>query len=166
MGTVTTNYDTTGTVTITLASLANGAYQCSEVKDNTTDKYVDIVVGGSIQIGAPTADGTIEIYAYGSYDGTTYTGGVPGTNTTITWGTTGATSVHGYSQLKLLQVLDVDDTDDNKDVIWGPVGIAQAFGGVLPIKWGLVIRNVTGVILHATGTNNEVQYMGIKYDYA
>ena len=132
--------------------------------DNSSNKYMDALVGGKIQIGAPSADGTIAIYAYGSYDGTEYTAGLTGSDGTVTWGTTGSTGLDGANNLPLLGVISVDATDDNDDARWGPFSVAAAFGGVLPTKWGIVVKNSTGAALHATGTNNECQFMGIKYD--
>lgn len=166
MATVTTNYAAAASLTLTVTSLADGGYRESTAVDNSTNKYVDALVGGKIQIGAPSADGTIAIYAYGSYDGTEYTAGVTGTDGTITWGTTGSTGLDGYLNLPLLGVVSVDATDDNDDCRWGPFSVAQAFGGVLPTKWGVIVKNSTGASLHATGTNNECQFMGIKFDVA
>lgn len=166
MATVTTNYAAAASLTLTVTSLADGGYRESTAVDNSSNKYVDALVGGKIQIGAPTADGTIAIYAYGSYDGTEYTAGVTGTDGTITWGTTGSTGLDGFNNLPLLGVISVDATDDNDDARWGPYSVAQAFGGILPTKWGVVVKNSTGASLHATGTNNECQFMGIKYDVA
>lgn len=166
MATVTTNYTAAASLTLTVTSLADGGYRESTAVDNSTNKYVDALVGGKIQIGAPGADGTIAIYAYGSYDGTEYTAGVTGTDGTITWGTTGSTGLDGFNNLPLLGVVSVDATDDNDDCRWGPFSVAQAFGGVLPTKWGVVVKNSTGASLHATGTNNECQFQGIKFDVA
>lgn len=164
MATATINYTAAASVTITLTSLADAGFRESTAVDNSTNKYMDALVGGKIQIGAPSADGTIAIYAYGSYDGTEYTAGLTGSDGTVTWGTTGSTGLDGANNLPLLGVISVDATDDNDDARWGPFSVAQAFGGVLPTKWGIVIKNNTGASLHATGTNNECQFMGIKYD--
>lgn len=166
MATATINYTAAASVTITLTSLADAGFRESTAVDNSTNKYMDALVGGKIQIGAPSADGTIAIYAYGSYDGTEYTAGLTGSDGTVTWGTTGSTGLDGANNLPLLGVISVDATDDNDDARWGPFSVAQAFGGVLPTKWGIVVKNSTGASLHATGTNNECQFMGIKYDVA
>ena len=164
MATATINYTAAASVTITLTSLADAGFRESTAIDNSSSKYMDALVGGKIQIGAPSADGTIAIYAYGSYDGTEYTAGLTGSDGTVTWGTTGSTGLDGANNLPLLGVISVDATDDNDDARWGPFSVAQAFGGVLPTKWGIVVKNSTGASLHATGTNNECQFMGIKYD--
>lgn len=166
MATVTPNYAAAASVTITVTSLGDGGYRESTAVDNSTNKYIDALVGGKIQIGAPSADGYIAIYAYGTYDGTEYTAGLTGSDGTVTWGTTGSTGLDGFNNLPLLGTIAVDATDDNDDARWGPFSVAQAFGGVLPQKWGVVIRNQTGASLNATGTNNECQFTGIKFDVA
>jgi hypothetical protein len=167
VATINIAYSSPATVTITPASLADGGYRESTAIDNGTSvKYVDALVGGLVRIGAVAADGTIAIFAYGSYDGTEYTAGVSGTDGTITWGTTGRSGVDGYNNLPLLGVVSVDTTDDDDYVTWGPFSVAQAFGGVLPTKWGIVIRNSTGTGFHATQTSSECQYTGITYTSA
>lgn len=159
MATATPNYSTAQTVTITLTSLADGSWRQSTAVDNTTNKYLDALLGGSIQTGAiPTADSLIEIYLYGTYDDTNYTAGASGTD--------GAYTADGEETLfKLVETIIVDATA-NQDYVFGPISVAQAFGGLMPKKWGVVVKNGTGDALNATGTNNEVQFLGYKIDVA
>lgn len=157
-------YSAATAVTITNTSLAAGAYRESTSVDNGTNRYIDALVGGIIQIGALGADGVIDIFAYGSYDGTNYTAGVTGTDGTITWGTTGNTGVDGFLDLRYLGSVACDTTDDNDEKRWGPFSVASAFGGALPTKWGIVIRNGTDAAFHATGTNNECEFIGVTVD--
>jgi hypothetical protein len=152
-------YAAAASITCTLTSLANGGYRQSASVDNTTNLYLDAFVGGRVQIGAVTADGQIEIYAYGSWDGTLFTAGLDGTDKTLTFGTDGG--VDSYNDLVPLGTVAVDTTDDNDDVEYGPFSIAAAFGGRVPPKWGIVIKNSTGIAFHATGTNNELKYRGV-----
>ena len=152
-------YAANASITITLTSLGSAAYRESTAIDNTSNLYLDALVGGITQIGAVGADGQIEIYAYGSWDGTSYTAGVTGSDAAITWGTTGG--VDSYNDLVPLGTAATDTTDDNDDVEWGPFSVAAAFGGRLPPKWGIVVKNSTGTAFHATGTNNLVRYRGI-----
>lgn len=166
MATESINYSAVQSITATLAGLADGAWRGSASVDNATNKFVDALVGGKVQVGAVPADGSIEIYAYGSYDGTEFTAGVSGTDGTITWGTSGTTGADGMADLPLLGVIYIDTADDNKDKTFGPFSVAAAFGGVLPPKWGVIVRNRTGIAFHATGASNEVQFTGIKYDVA
>lgn len=143
-------------ITFTLANLGNGSWRQSTAVNNTSNLYDDALVGGSVQTGtSPTAGGTIDIYAYGQYDGSTeFTAGASGTD--------GAYTADGEeSQFKRVATITVDG-DSNIDYEWGPVSIAAVFGGVLPQRWGLVAENNTGVALNSTGTNNETLYTGIS----
>lgn len=159
-------YATSAGITCTLTSLGDGGYRESAAVDNTTNLYMDALVTGSVKLNATiTADGTISIFAYGSIDGgTVYSGGLIGTNETITWGTTPSTSsVQGYNQLKLIGVASTDATDDANDIEFGPFAVAPSFGGVLPKSWGIVVLNETGAAFDATGANNTLDYVGITY---
>jgi hypothetical protein len=167
MSTVTVNYAAAASITITLDNnLADGDWRESTAVDNSSNKYLDAQVGGVVKIGAVSADGYFAVYAYGSYDGTNYTAGLTGSDGEVTWGTTGTTGVDSYLNLPLLGVVTVDTSDDNDEVRWGPFSVAQAFGGQLPTKWGIVVQNKTGVAFNSTTTNNECQFIGIKYDVA
>lgn len=162
------NYAAKANITITLASLGDGGYRESAGLDNTTNKYMDCLIGGSIRVGTVIADGSISILAYGSHDGgVIMSGGLIGTDETITWGTTPSTSsVEGFNQLKHLATISVDTTDDDNDIEFAGLSLAAAFGGSVPEDWGIVVLNETGVALHATQTNTEIHYQGIKYDSA
>ncbi len=162
MATVTINYaGASGTaITWTLTSLANGSWRQSASVDNTTNKYVDALVGGSVQTGTtPTANTSIDIYAYGQYDGSAeFTAGCSGSDAAYT-------ADGEETLLRYLGSIVVDATSD-QDYEWGPWSVASAFGGIMPQRWGLVAENNTGATLNATGTNNETLYTGIKYDSA
>lgn len=159
MATVTLNYaGAAGTaITLTLTSLANGIWRQSASVDNTSNLYVDALVGGSIQVGTtPTLGGTIDIYAYGQYDASgEYTAGASGSDADYT--------ADGEQYLLKPVATIIVDADSDIDYEWGPTSIAQAFGGIMPQRWGLVVENNTGSTLNATGTNNKTAYTGIKY---
>ena len=149
-------------ITLTLTSLANGSWRQSTVVVNTSDLYIDALVGGSVQVGtSPTAGSTIDIYAYGQYDASgEYTGGASGSDSAYTAG-------EDVGTLRFLTSIVVGPSGTSDvDYEWGPVSVAQAFGGVLPQRWGLVVENNTGATLNATGTNNETAYTGIDYTTA
>lgn len=162
MATASINYaGAAGTaISITLTSLSDGSWRQSDSVDNTTNKYLDALIGGSTQTGtSPTAGRTIDIYAYGQYDGSSeFTAGASGSDAAYT-------ADGEETSLKLIGVVQVDGTS-NQDYEWGPFSVAAAFGGLMPQRWGLVVENNTGAALNATGTNNEVVYTGIKYDSA
>jgi len=147
------------------ATLGNGVgiWSSSAIFDNSAAANIDVVVGGSIQVGAVTAAGTIDIYVSGSWDGTEFTAGVDMGDSDITWGTTGSTHVNGEFDLGLLGSVSVNTADDNNDITFGPFSVAQAFGGTMPKKFAVVIENNTDIALHATGTNNHLDTVGITY---
>jgi len=171
MATVTTaTYTSALTVTMTYnpsgTGLADGGYHSSAaLNNNSSTNYVDCLVGGAVRVGTLGATGgSISIYAYASYDGTEYTGGLDGADANITWGTTPSSSfVDGFQALPLLGVIGTENADDDKVIRWGPFSIAQAFGGTVPPKWGVVIRNSTGASFHATQTGAECQYTGVTF---
>jgi len=153
-------YATEATLTWTPASLANGSYDASEDVSNTTNRYRDVIVRGKIRTGtSPTSGGTFTIFAYGSLDGTAFTGGLSGND-----GGTPAAGNEGILLRRVLEVVSVNSTSD-VDYNWGPVSLASVFGGVLPPYWGIGIVNNTGVALNATGGNHETKYVGV-YDEA
>jgi len=169
MSTTKPAYTVTGSlIGITLASLAAAGYRESAGVSNAINLYMDALVGGSIQVGAvgATVGQSINIYAYASSDGgTVYSGGLAGVDETIMWGTTPASSsVVGYLNLVRLGSAAVDPTNDaNNDIEFGPFSVADAFGGVLPADWGIVIENNTDAALHATGTNNVLHFSGVNF---
>jgi hypothetical protein len=160
MTTATPSYGASAALTMTLASLATDssliAGQESTAIDNTSDLAVDSLVGGKVTTGtSPTAAKQIEVWAIGSYDGTTYSGGATGSNATFS--PTGEKTL-----LKLLTIIPTDATS-NHSYAWGPFSVAQAFGGTMPKKWSIFIVHNTGVNLNATAGNHEVKYTPIKY---
>jgi hypothetical protein len=167
MPVTTATYASAATVTISFAGLANAAYQESTAVDNnSTTNYIDCHVGGLLRVGTLTAVGTITFYAYGSYDGTEFTGGVTGVDNAMAWGTDGRLNELGYQTLPILGVVGTSATDDDEYIEFGPFSIAQAFGGVVPRKWGIVVLNSTGAAFHATQTSSECQYTGITHTTA
>lgn len=153
-----TKYPVSGgtALTITLASLSNSATQGRESSyvDNSTDLYVDALVTVKIKTvaGTPANEKAVYVYAYG-YDGSLYTDNVTGTDNNIT--------PSDPSPLPLLGVLPVPA--GNVSYIGGPWSLARAFGGVVPIRWGIVVRNYSGLALSANGGDHAVRFLPITY---
>lgn len=154
-------YGSSAAYTITLTSLATSstlvAGRESTAISNTSNLYSDYLVGGRITEGTtPTVDKTIEVWLYGSVNDTpTYPDVFDGTDSDET-----VTSVNvKNSCLRILQRIFVDATTDR--VYWfGPVGIAQAFGGRIPKNHGLFVVHDTAVNLNSTGGNHVISYTG------
>lgn len=161
--TATPAYQTVVTHTITLASLASdtnlvAGREGTAIDNAGTDQAIDASVGGKVTTGtSPTASRQIEIWAAGSYDGTTFSGGATGSDANLT--------PSEKTVLKLLTIIPTVNTS-NKTYQWGPFSVAQAFGGVMPRKWSVFVVHNTGVALNSTGGNHEVKHTPVKYQSA
>jgi len=139
-------------ITITLASLADGAIRQSTAVDNSTNLFMDALVSVKVKTGASGGDAgdVIKVYAYGSVDGgTTYSGECTGTDG----------SISTNRNLSLLYVIKANAATTT--FYSPPLSVASAFGGTLPQKWGIVVENSTGAALDGTGGNHSVQYQGV-----
>lgn len=168
MATVTMNYGSPGTITISPASLATSsdftAGRESTAVDNSTDKYVDALVSGKVTVGTtPTINTTINIYVYAQHDDSpTYQDVFDGTDSAETVTSSGVLS----GVVRLLGALNVSATTSDRTYFLAPTSVAQLFGGIMPKRWGLFVAHNTGVNLNATGSNHEFKYTGVKYDVA
>ena|SRR2546429_2604587 len=148
-------YDTDGVaITCTLASLATSAARESASVDNTSNLYLDALVQVKIklQAGTPGSDKRVYIYAAGTVDGgTTWPDAVTGADAAIT--------PNSPTQLRLIGVIEAPTSAGI--FISEPMSVAQAFGGVLPKKWSLVIQNMTNITFSATGSDHTVKYQGV-----
>lgn len=162
MTTATPLYGTTAALTITLTGLASDtnllAGRQSTAISNGTDDAIDALVGGKITTGTtPTASRQIEIWLFGSYDDTEYSGGAGASDAALT--------PDAKPLLKLLTIIPTVNTSD-KAYRFGPFSVAQAFGGVMPESWGVYVVHSTGVNLNATAANQEIVYTPVKYESA
>ena len=105
----------------------------------------------------PTASRQIEVWAYGSYDGTSHSGGATDSDANLT--------PQEKTLLFLLTIIPTSSTS-NQAYTWGPFSLAQAFGGSLPRKTGIYIVHNTGAALNSTAGNHEVKRTPIKYSSA
>lgn len=122
---------------ITLTSLANAAARGAAAIDNTTNLFLDALVFVKIKSGASSvaANGIAVVYAYATADGgTTYSDGVSGTNAGQT-----LTVPPNLKQIGTVNMVANATTYDG-----GPFSVAQAFGGILPDHWGIVVVNGSG----------------------
>lgn len=151
-------YGTSTGITITLASLGSSATAARESTaiDNTSDLYDDamVYVACKLQAGSPANDKAIYVFAYGSEDGTNYTDNATGSDAAVT--------MRVPTNLRLIGVISCPDSGA-LTYKGGPFTVAQAFGGIMPRKWGIVVRNYTGVTFDATEGNHAKSYTGIHY---
>lgn len=168
MADVTTTYAASATITCGVASLASSstfvAGRESSVVDNTTNKYVDALLSGKVRVGtSPTANTQILVYVFAPINDTpTYPDVMDGTDSDETLTAVGV----GQGFLKLAAVINVDATTSDRDYAFGPVSVAQLFGGVMPPKWSLFVTHNTGAALNATAGNHTFSYQGVKFSVA
>ena len=157
MYTATPQYGTPVTLAHTLAALASTAGllagRQSAVADNTADLADDALVGGQIGTTATTTTNTqIQIWLFGSYDGTLFSAGMGAGDANVTPDT------GNKNNMRLLQVIP-NITTTALTYTWGPFSVAQAFGGIMPSKWGVYIVQNTGTALASGAT----KYTPVKF---
>ncbi len=154
MATSKISYGSTTAITMTLASLANNAARECAAIDNGTNLYIDAMVRLHCQLvtGTPSNDTAIQVWFYGSEDGTNY-----GDNAT---GSDAAVTMRNPNNFRGPWTIVTPDAGGltYKAVI---PSVASFFGGVLPKKWGFVVENRTGLAFNATEGNHTKQYTGI-----
>jgi hypothetical protein len=149
MGDIKQAFANTANFTITLHELASSATagRGSTAIDNSSNLYLDALVTLTVKTAnaAMANDKAVYLYAYGSEDGTNYEDAFGGSD-----------AAHTPLNLKLIGVLDCQ----TQNVTYrGVFSVAQAFGGILPRKWGIVVRNYTGQALAADV--NAASYSGV-----
>lgn len=168
MATTTVNYSSNTNIIMNLASLATSstfvAGRESNQIDNTSNKYIDCLVSGTVSVGTtPTANTTIAIYVYGADTSlaTTNLDVLDGTDSAATLTNTGI-----LNALRLGASIAVPANTSDIRYIVLPFSVATLFGGVMPKYWGLYVAHNTGVNLRSTNNTDQFDFVGIKYDAA
>jgi hypothetical protein len=154
MATSKVQYGSLTNITCTLASLASGSSRSCAFIDNSVDRFLDAMVVLNIQLatGTPSGNQAVRVWFYGSVDGTTYLDNALGTDAAITLRT--------RSNLRGPWVISTPDSGGlTYNMIIPSVGVF--FGGNLPVRWGFVVENSTGVTFNATEGNHKKQYRGL-----
>jgi hypothetical protein len=144
-------------ITCTLASLANSATAGRESTaiDNTSNLYLDALVMVKVKLGAitPGNDKGVYVYVAGTVDAAspTWPDAITGADAAITF--------NSPVNLRLLGFIAAPTASTT--FIGGPWSVAAAFGGSMPEKWSIAIRNYTGGSLDSTEGNHKKIYQGI-----
>jgi hypothetical protein len=151
------NYPAASDATITLASLASDtnllAGRESTALDNSSNLYLDYLVSGKITTGtSPTTARSIQVFAVGSWDGTTWPDVFDGTDSTETI----TSANHKNSICRFIAEMATDATSD-RVYHFGPVSLASAFGGVMPVKVVFFVVHNTAVALNSTAGNHQIR---------
>jgi len=152
-----TKYGTKADFAITLGSLSDNSARESDVVNNDSDLFVDYQIGGFIKSASSGVgtNGHLTLKLYGSVDG----------GTTYTSDATGSDSAHTLDGNEIhLKTVEFDQTSKTFKV--GPFNVAQAFGGTIPSKWGVIVENQSDASLDGTEANHELHYKGVLYQSA
>ncbi len=169
MATRTMNYtaETAVFTTTALDSLAASStwlagYE-SAVIDNTSNKFLDVILSGQFKTNnTPPTAGEIRVYVGSLIGDSAYPDVFDGTASAET-----VTSAEiRDSCLKLVHTISTTTTANQVYPFTG-IGLAQWFGGVMPPKWFVFITQSTAQALNVTANNGgQVYYQGIKEDIA
>lgn len=139
MGFIQQEFTNNQTITITLASLADGATATSSTIDNSTTKYLHCDLQMKMRSGAGVSgSGTVTLYILRSADGGTTFDDI-GVNTDI------------------FGIFNVPD--NSTDYVFS---VDTSTIGILPEYWKLTVLNNTGDAFDSTGSNFSVKFVGKK----
>ena len=136
-------YNTGASLTITLASLANGSGRASTAIDNSTNKFIsaDIRVKVKTNSSGTSSTGYCSIYLVRSDDGTNFDDSFGGTDGALT--------------VKNALLLGTMITNANATT-YQMVIDTNELGLTLPAKWSIAVVNNSGASLDGTGSNHEI----------
>lgn len=137
------NYNTGASLTITLASLANGSGRASTAVDNSTNKFISADIRVKVKTGAlgVSSNGTCSIYLVRSDDGTNFDDSFGGTD--------GALTPINSTLLGVMSTV-ANATTYNKVIDTNELGLT------LPAKWSIAIVNSSGASLDSTAGNHSI----------
>jgi len=153
MATIKQTYRATDTLTLTIASLANGSGRGSTAIDNTTDVDITADVYLKIKSGASgtSATGYVSVYLVRSGDGSTYDDSFGGSDAALT--PVNSTLIGTISVV-------ANATTYTKTFDLAELGLT------LPKKFAIAIVNSTGGTLDTTGGNHEAKVTRKYYTVA
>jgi hypothetical protein len=150
-----TAYVASSAVTITLASLATSSTLLvgveSDAIDNSSNLYLDFLLAGKITTGTTPTAGQIEVHVVGMLDDTTWPDVFDGTGSAET-----ISSANVKNAICQPAAVISTDATSNQAYPFGPVSVANLFGGTLPRKFLCYVTQNTAVNLNATAGNHAI----------
>lgn len=126
--------------------------------DNSSGLFLDILLFGLISAGTVSGNKQFLVYVTGSADGGTTYGGKNGSNAIS--GTDAAFTRADPTELVLVKVIPLPTS--SQVYSFGPISLAQVFGGTLPDHVVVVVFNDSGGALANDSTNNKLWYQGVQ----
>jgi hypothetical protein len=147
-------FDSSTAFTITLASLASstaGVGRQSTILDNTSNKYLDVLVFVKIKLGtSPTGNRAVYVYLIrDDNNGTNHrSDGAGASDAGLT-----------IQNAQLIGTMADKQSPATGDVLYGEFLVHRPGP-----KWGICIVHDTGVVLDSTEGNHWVRYVGLSPD--
>lgn len=167
---ITYSSDVAITISLWSTGLAAGQFATSSIVDNTTNLYVDMLVGGLIELDAttPVAGDTLDIYIGALYDKDTLTTPGGGIDSLMDIGTPAEEAEDTdfvKANLILFKSVSVEATTPAtaQSYAFNPQGCAAFFNGILPQKIYFLLHNNTAGTL---ATGSALNSVGITYTTA
>lgn len=157
-----TTYASSADYTITLASLATSSTlvvgRQSTVVSNTTNLYLDYLIGGFVTTGTtPTTATIIEALLFGSINDTPqYPDALGGSD--AAWTATSADIKR--AGCRLIASIPTDNTS-NRTYPVGDTSLASCYGNLVPKNHGVAVTHSTAVNLNSTGSNQKFSQTGV-----
>jgi hypothetical protein len=150
MADIQTKYDgAVDAITITLNSLADNAARESTHINNETDLFLDALVKVTVNPnGAPANEKAVYVWVYAGNGDGEFPDPATGSDAAIT-----LPSPHNF------RLIGVINTPANQEYISNLFSVAQAFGGIMPPEWGIIVENQSGQAFTAAG--NEAELLGV-----
>lgn len=154
-GDVLLQYPTAVAMTITLSTpLTNGSARESTAVNNTSTKYDDVLLSIKTK-GQASGTGVLEVWGYSSIEK-----GTP----VYSDGATGSDAAFTASNIKNSVYIGSVRMDAANSVQAGPFYLASAFGGRIPPRWGIILKNSSGASLSTTAGDHVIEYQGTYYN--
>lgn len=146
------NYAAKATIaTSALTSLANAAGWQSAVIDNTSNKYLDVRIRVQTK-GQASGTALVDFYVYSALGDTGYTDAATGSDAAFT--------ASGRRNARYLGSIQMNAATS---AVQGELpGVASAFGGIMPDKWGLIAINNSGAAMSTTAGDHVIEYQGVS----
>lgn len=155
-----TSFNSLASMNTTATAAASTAAATTSTSNNVVDAMVRVKVVTPAAY-TPTASTTINVYVYGSEDGTNWPGA--GATSEVLAGSDAAITLSSLgNNLRFLGTIlchTASGTFQSE-----PLSVASAFGGILPRKWAILVQNNLPATYSLAASGHSVTYTEIYYN--
>lgn len=156
--------DTALAVAAWTTTLAAGEWATSAIFDNSSSLFVDVLIGGVIELSAttPVAGDTMDVYICAQYSDTAtdMTGGIDALLGAAVEEVEDVSFVKANLILMVSVSVEATTPATAQGYHWGSISVASFFGGIMPKRFMLLLNNNTAGALAA---GSDVNTIGITH---